>query len=198
MGSNQVKFDEENLREFEETTPFNRAEIIYTFKVFRELAGEYAPHSVKTETEDGFANPDASLPVSHIVATLPQLKNNPFGERICNTFAASSDGNMSFTEFLDMVSSLSPKVDPKKRVFHAFQIFDIDGDGVISRQDMYNMMDMLTGTGRSSVCFIYPLYLSNAGYISNHSMLIPMYLYMRALQKYSVPLQGLKSFVVYV
>lgn len=147
MGSTQVKFEEGHLREFEETTPFNRAEISYTFRKFRELADDYAPQRPKMETEDGFANPDASLPISHIVATLPQLKNNPFGERICNTFAASSDGNMSFTEFLDMVSSLSPKADPQKKVFHAFQIFDIDGDGVISRQDMYNVMDMLTGAG---------------------------------------------------
>ena len=28
-----------------------------------------------------------------------------------------------------------------------FQIFDIDGDGLISRQDMYTMIDVMAGEG---------------------------------------------------
>ena len=154
MGSNQVRFAEEHIQEFEETTSFNRAEIIYTFNVFRELGDEYTPRP-NMITTDGLANPDASLPITHIINTLPQLKNNPFNERICNTFVASDNGNMSFTEFLDMVSSLSPKADPEKKVFHAFQIFDIDGDGVISRKDMYKLLDMLVFTGTSNDILLY-------------------------------------------
>ena len=145
MGSNLVKFAEEHLQEFEETTTLNRAEIIHAFDVFRELGDSHTPQPTML-TEDGFADPDAFLPISHIVATLPQLKYNPFNERICNTFVVSDDGNMSFTEFLDMLSSLSPKADPQKKIFHAFQIFDIDGDGVISRNDLYNVMDMMIST----------------------------------------------------
>lgn len=157
MGGKQVKFQEETLQEFEETTPFNRAEISHTFARFRELyelfhvsnigLDQDAPHHITTN--HGFANPHCSLPVTFIMEELLELKNNPFKYRICRAFCVSDNGQMSFTEFLDMVSSFSPKADLEKKIFHAFQVFDIDGDGVISRSDMYSMMEMMTGIGKS-------------------------------------------------
>ena len=39
------------------------------------------------------------------------------------------------------------KADIEIKIFHAFQIFDIDGDGLISRQDMYTMIDLMAGEG---------------------------------------------------
>lgn len=166
MGGQQVKFQEEQLREFEELTPFNRAEISHAFVRFRDLYFAYhhqpqEQHNQLEETVDhsnnphhifdnhGLANPMASLPITYIMEELPELKSNPFKYRICRTFCVSNNGQMNFTEFLDMVSSFSPKADLEKKVHHAFQIFDTDEDGLLSRSDLYVMMDMMTGTSES-------------------------------------------------
>ena len=39
------------------------------------------------------------------------------------------------------------KADIEIKIFHVFQIFDIDGDGLISRHDMYTMIDVMAGEG---------------------------------------------------
>ena len=156
MGAKQVKFQEELIREFEETTPFNRAEIAHTFSIFRSLYEKYSVQQIQDDvinsphhiiTHRGFANPECSISIEFITENFQTLKNNPFKNKICQAFCTSDNGLMSFTEFLDMVSSFSPKADIEKKIFHAFQIFDIDGDGLISRQDMYTMIDVMAGEG---------------------------------------------------
>lgn len=156
MGGQQVKFQEEALREFEELTPFNRAEISHAFVRFRELYLGFSneedlgsnPHHIVDN--HGLANPLASLPVPYVMEQLPELKSNPFKYRICQAFCVSNNGQMNFMEFLDMVSSFSPKADIEKKIHHAFQVFDIDEDGVLSRSDLYTMMDMMTGLSELS------------------------------------------------
>ena len=154
MGASQVKFEERTLREYEETTPFNRSEIAHAFKLFADMYTGY--HTTKSKEDidlntehiymgkDGFANTEAALPMEYIVQNFPHLKANPLGRRICETFVVSTNGLMTFTEFLDMVSSMSPKTPLEKKVPHAFQIFDLNGDGLISRQDIHDLIDLLT------------------------------------------------------
>ena len=157
MGGKQAKFQEKQLRDFEELTPFNRAEISHAFSRFTELYVKYYGQSAAQPMEDsphhirdnqGFANPFAALPVTFIMEELPELTTNPFKYRICKAFCVSDNNLMNFTEFLDMVSSFSPKADLDKKIHHAFQIFDMNGDGVLSRSDLYDMMDMMTGVGK--------------------------------------------------
>jgi Ca2+-binding EF-hand superfamily protein len=152
MGGNQVKFHTKDLEEFEETTPFNKAEISHTFVRFRELYVAY-PQSDSSVyhivNNQGIANPKCSLPISFITKNLPELKNNPFREQICQAFCLSADGMMNFIEFLEMVSSFSPKADTEKKIYHAFQIFDIDKDRLLSRKDLYCVMDMMTGVDKA-------------------------------------------------
>ena len=158
MGAKQVKFREDVLREFEETTPFNRAEITHSFHRFKSLYDDYYENNpddaggssspVHITTSEGFANPDSAVPIECIVQNFSELKNNPFRQRMCEAFCVSTDDMMTFTEFLDMVSSFSPRADLDKKIYHAFQIYDWDKDGVISREDMYNVMDVMTGIGK--------------------------------------------------
>ncbi|XP_041379493.1 silicatein-like [Gigantopelta aegis] len=71
MGSQQMKFQEETLQEFEETTPFNRAEITHTFARFRELYMAFyrdttdmdTPHHI--QNNHGFANPLFDEPLTN-------------------------------------------------------------------------------------------------------------------------------------
>ena len=152
MGGNQtkVKFHPKDLEEFEKNTPFKEAEISHTFDRFTELCVAYnnSPQSsveVMFEDEKGFANPKCSLPISFITKNLPELKNNPFRVQMCQAFSANKDATeMDFENFLKMVSSFSPKADINKKIDQAFQIFDIDKDGLLSRKDLYCVLDMMT------------------------------------------------------
>ena len=158
MGNKQVKFQESVIRDFEETTPFNRAEIAHAFTIFTDLyaifenspesANNSSPHHILT---GHFANPDCELPVEFIANNFEKLRNNPFKFQICKAFCTSGNGLMSFTEFVDMVSSFSPKADLEKKIFHAFQIFDFDGDGLINRKDLTDMIDMMTPPKGTSI-----------------------------------------------
>lgn len=148
MGSKQAKFDEETMKEFEATTPLNRAEIYHAFYRFQEIYLEY--QSASTEvlppllTSTGSINTEAALPVDTLAERMQELKENPFRGRICEIFATSGRGLMSFVEYLDMVSAFSPKNDTYQKTFHAFQIYDVDRDGVISRDDLSAVLDMIT------------------------------------------------------
>ena len=163
MGNKQFKFQENVIRDFEETTPFNRAEITHTFNIFSDLYYFYAnqhpdelasrPHHILTG--DGFANPECVLPIDFIAKNFTKLQSNPFSQQICNAFCTSDNGLMSFTEFVDMVSSLSPKTDLEKKIFHAFQIFDFDRDHLLNREDLYKMIDMMTHEGMYSLPVCY-------------------------------------------
>ena len=54
--------------------------------------------------------------------SIPELKANPFGDRICRVF---SDGreDMSFEEFVDMASGLGSTAPTKVKAEWAFKIY---------------------------------------------------------------------------
>lgn len=150
MGSSQGKFDEDSMKEFEATTSLNRYEIYHAFKQFHQLYHEYR-QSTDSEcpmpemvSRDGHINTEVFMPIEMISEKLPALKVNPFRSRICTIFSAGGNGTMSFIEFLDMVSAFSPKNPLQQKSHHAFQIFDIDDDGIISREDMDSVLDLMT------------------------------------------------------
>jgi hypothetical protein len=51
------------------------------------------------------------------------MQENPFAKRTLDIFIATDSGQMTFIEFLDMVSTFSPKNSREKKTAHAFQIF---------------------------------------------------------------------------
>lgn len=67
-------------------------------------------------------NKNAKLPMSKILA-YPELKVNPFGDRICHAFSSSHDGDCTFEDFLDMMSVFSDAAPKSVKAEHAFRIF---------------------------------------------------------------------------
>lgn len=53
----------------------------------------------------------------------PELKVNPFGDRICKIFSSSHDGDCTFEDFLDMMSVFSESAPKSVKAEHAFRIF---------------------------------------------------------------------------
>ncbi|XP_073160762.1 calcium and integrin-binding protein 1 [Lepidochelys kempii] len=88
------------------------------------------------------------VPKSKIL-TLPELRANPFQDRICRVFstAEDGDGSMSFEDFLDLLSVFSDSATVEIKSHYAFRIFDFDDDGILDRKDLEKLVNCLTGEG---------------------------------------------------
>lgn len=51
------------------------------------------------------------------------LQVNPFKDRICQVFSSNHDGNMTFEDFLDMMSVFSDNAPKSVKVEYAFRIY---------------------------------------------------------------------------
>ncbi len=61
----------------------------------------------------------------HKILEYPELRVNPFGDRICKVFSSSNDGDCTFEDFLDMMSVFSEAAPKSVKAEHAFRIFGI-------------------------------------------------------------------------
>ena len=111
-------------------TFLNRAEIISVFMKFQKLD----PISVEE-------NRNVRLTVEQVLSGVDELRLNPFGDRICQAFAAENDGKMGFEDFLDMYSVMSDAATPEIKMHFAFNAYDFDADGVIGRDDLTRTVD---------------------------------------------------------
>lgn len=53
----------------------------------------------------------------------PHSKENPFKRRICQVFSHDGSGNMTFDDFLDMLSCFSENAPRDVKVYYAFKIY---------------------------------------------------------------------------
>lgn len=81
------------------------------------------------------------------IITLPELKSNPFKERICRVFSTSEqkDGSLTFEDFLDLLSAFSDSATLEIKSHYAFRIFDFDDDGTLDCADLEKLVNCLTG-----------------------------------------------------
>lgn len=132
-------------------------------KKFKALAPEKVGH-----------NRNAKLPMSKILQ-YPELRVNPFGDRICKVFSSSQDGDCTFEDFLDMMSVFSDAAPKAVKAEHLFRIFgrcaislanyisnitvfnlltiffiyeDFDGDDMLGVGDLRQVIDRLTAPYR--------------------------------------------------
>ncbi|KAL5017467.1 hypothetical protein ScPMuIL_007056 [Solemya velum] len=133
MGGSQSRFTEQELEDYQELTYFTKKEILHVWKRFQQLD----PDALSADN-------NAKITAEKIM-DLPELKVNPFKDRICKVFSSSGDGNMSFEDFLDMMSVFSDNAPKNVKVEYAFRIYDFDEDDTISSGDLKRVVDRLTG-----------------------------------------------------
>lgn len=67
------------------------------------------------------------VPTNAIIKEFPELKENPFGERLCEVFSTAKDSKgqceMTFEDFIDMVSVLSEGATIQIKADWAFRVF---------------------------------------------------------------------------
>eukprot|EP01135_Chromosphaera_perkinsii_P007724 Nk52_evm13s967 gene=Nk52_evmTU13s967 len=118
---------EEKLKEYQEYTYFTRNEIIRVHNRFVELVAD----------KDEFLDREKIL-------SMPELENNPFGERICAVFSEDGEGHMTFEDFLDMFSVFSENAEFEVKISHWFRILDVDNDGYLDKSDLMSLLSLIT------------------------------------------------------
>nr|XP_032650106.1 calcium and integrin-binding protein 1 isoform X1 [Chelonoidis abingdonii] len=138
MGGSASQLPRDLLGEYQELTFLSKQEILLAHKRFSELLSKEERESILQKR----------VPKSQIL-TLPELRANPFRDRICRVFSTSEDGDgsMSFEDFLDMLSVFSDSATSEIKSHYAFRIFDFDDDGTLDRKDLEKLVNCLTGEG---------------------------------------------------
>lgn len=133
MGNSKSVFTNAQLEEYQELTFLTKKEILHVFDRFKKIDHDAVEN-----------NWNARLSKQQIM-NLPELKVNPFSERICEVFSSSGDGRISFEDFLDFVSVFSETASRGVKIEYAFRIYDFNNDGLISSHDLFEIINLLTG-----------------------------------------------------
>ncbi|XP_076847419.1 calcium and integrin-binding family member 3 [Brachyhypopomus gauderio] len=136
MGSKQSIFTPQQLDAYQYCTYFTRKEILRLFHRYRDLA----PHLVPL---DYTSQPDVRVPYEFI-GCMPELKDNPFKQRIAEVFSEDGEGNMTLDDFLDMFSAMSEMAPRDLKAFYAFKIYDFNNDDFICKSDLEKTLNRLT------------------------------------------------------
>ncbi|NP_001088490.1 calcium and integrin binding 1 S homeolog [Xenopus laevis] len=136
MGNSSSQLSKQLINEYQELTFLTKQEIILAYKRFSELAQKEHRSNIES----------LRIPKERFL-TLPELKANPFNDRICTVFSTSEqeDGSMSFEDFLDMLSAFSESATLEVKSHYAFRIFDFDADGALNESDLEHLVNKLTG-----------------------------------------------------
>uniref|UniRef100_A0A8C7BFA6 Calcium and integrin-binding protein 1 n=1 Tax=Neovison vison TaxID=452646 RepID=A0A8C7BFA6_NEOVI len=142
MGSSGSRLSKELLAEYQDLTFLTKQEILLAHRRFCELL----PPEHRSVEES------LQIRVSlEQILSLPELKANPFKERICRVFSTSpARDSLSFEDFLDLLSVFSDTATPDIKSHYAFRIFDFDDDGTLNREDLSHLVNCLTGQGEDT------------------------------------------------
>lgn len=133
MGGSHSAFTKEQLEEYQELTYFSKKEILHCYKRFLALDFDKVSQDKNVRLE------------KDTILSLPELKVNPFNDRICEVFSSEDDSSMNFEDFLDMASVFSDSAPKSVKAEYAFRIYDFDGDDYITSGDLRQLITRLTG-----------------------------------------------------
>jgi calcium and integrin-binding protein 1 len=134
--SHGKEFTPEELDDYQNLTFLTKKEIFEAYKKFRALD----PQRVSESKQN---------PLSvELVTSLPELRVNPFADRICQVFSSTHDGKISFEDFLDMMSVFSDAAPSTVKMEYAFRIYDFDGDDLLNASDLAEIVNRLVSPNK--------------------------------------------------
>lgn len=137
MGQRQSVFEEPHqLEHYSDCTFFTGKDILRLYKRFSAI------NPLKIDSKN--ADVSTRLTFQELISGLPELRENPFRERICEVFSTDGKG-IQFEDFLDMFSVLSERAPWDLKATYAFRIYDFNGDSAICREDIEEILSHLTG-----------------------------------------------------
>eukprot|EP00899_Mesostigma_viride_P003781 jgi/Mesvir1/13403/Mv16490-RA.1 len=103
---------------------FSHQEIEALYKRFREL----------DRNDSGFISPDEFLSV-------PEIAVNPLSHRLIRVFEM-----VNFKDFVLLLGAFSRAASREEKLEFIFKILDVDGDGMLSREDVLHTLKAMAGT----------------------------------------------------
>lgn len=103
------------------------------------------PDLVPKQMTDGEAS-TVRLPREDI-EQLDELKENPFKQRICEAFSRDGLGNLTFEDFLDLLSVFSEQAPRDIKIFYAFKIYGrctVSWYGILVHRSMCSLLSLLS------------------------------------------------------
>uniref|UniRef100_A0A672YCZ8 Calcium and integrin-binding family member 2 n=1 Tax=Sphaeramia orbicularis TaxID=375764 RepID=A0A672YCZ8_9TELE len=80
----------------------------------------------------------------HCNPDAPHTPENPFRDRIVETFSEDGHGNLTFNDFVDMFSVLCETSPRELKTIYAFKIYDFNRDNFICKEDLEKTLNKLT------------------------------------------------------
>ncbi|XP_058456214.1 calcium and integrin-binding protein 1-like isoform X2 [Malaya genurostris] len=137
MGAKKSILSAERLDEYAELTYLTKWEVLLILEKFERLV----PRGIENDFNRRFS-------IEEIMDIFPQLKHNPFRDRLFDVFSSQHDTRCSFEDVLDMFSVMSHNCPHQVKAIWAFRIFDCDNDNMITRDDISAICDRLTNYNR--------------------------------------------------
>eukprot|EP01107_Rhizomastix_libera_P015267 TRINITY_DN5547_c0_g1_i1.p1 TRINITY_DN5547_c0_g1~~TRINITY_DN5547_c0_g1_i1.p1 ORF type:complete len:137 (-),score=38.75 TRINITY_DN5547_c0_g1_i1:141-551(-) len=75
---------------------------------------------------------------------------NPFHARLVALFPASRDGLINFTQFAQGLHPLHSNASKKEKLELLFKVYDLNGDGLVDRDDIIQALKTATGNNLGS------------------------------------------------
>ena len=75
---------------------------------------------------------------------MKEMVVNPLGFRIFDAFDKNDDGHLDFSEFINLVTVMSHHGTAADKLLALFSMYDVDGDGRISRTDLKYILELVT------------------------------------------------------
>eukprot|EP01067_Filipodium_phascolosomae_P006258 Filipodium_phascolosomae@DN451_c0_g1_i1.p1 len=128
MGNHAASLTPEDQSELVQAANFTERDLKRIYKRFRALD----------------TNGNGELDPSEIF-DVPEVAENPLVKRVLSVFDTNSDGKVSFVEFIVGLAKLAAGTDEDQKLKFAFEIYDMNKDGLISNGELFNVMKMMVG-----------------------------------------------------
>eukprot|EP00727_Mastigamoeba_balamuthi_P008898 m51a1_g4630 hypothetical protein (182) ;mRNA; r:325070-325921 len=129
MGAHESTLLEEEVEEIrQECCYLSNKDIKRLFKRFQKLDRESRGSVARTD-----------------LMKVPDFAMNPLRERVAELFS-SSDGLINFKQFCHALAPFHRDAPVEDKIKLLFRLYDVDGDGKVSREDVLAVLKQATGT----------------------------------------------------